>query len=43
MDKETKKKLRLAKQNEAYHRKQMEYYREEIDILKEVKKENGTS
>jgi len=34
MDKLTKEKLILAKQNEAYHRKQMEYYQEQIKILK---------
>ena len=30
---ESKKELKLAKINEAYHRKKMEYYKEEIKIL----------
>lgn len=36
-------KIRLARQNEAYHRKLMEYYQEEIRILrgKEDKKARG--
>ena len=32
---ELKDKLKLAKQDEAYHRKQMEYYQEKIKILLE--------
>jgi len=33
---EYKKDLRLAKTNETYHRKQMEYFKENIKILKDA-------
>jgi hypothetical protein len=32
--------LQLARINEAYHRKQMEYFLEEIKILKEKERNN---
>lgn len=32
---EIKKEIKLAKINEAYHRQQMEYYQEEIEILED--------
>lgn len=37
MDKETKLKLRLAEINFQYHKKQMEYFNEEVKILKKYK------
>ena len=33
--------LKLAMQNEAYHRKQMEYFKEEIKILKDIISRSG--
>ena len=38
LEREERKKLRLAKINESYHRKQMEYFQEEIKILEDSSK-----